>query len=281
MTLQTRTTESNIRRDFSGRMDYYANNGKNKKNKPVNLPVNIQLYKTTDYSQFKFIDFNRQLLKESELTKLQECIERSNFLSIMPIIVNKKMEVTDGQRRLKVAMRLKKPVYFIKSELITVDNLMDGNMGVGAWKVTDYIHYYSARGYDDYQLLAKYMEDQRLPASTSLMIIYNYAGRTFELNERLKLGKFKIENYQEALERTKKIFDFSKYIDWYRHKSFVCAVLFIMQNNKYNHKRMLKKMAYNSRRLVKCGDVEGFLKMLEDLYNHNTKLENKVRFFGE
>lgn len=67
---------------------------------------------TTDYSLFKILPFNRPLIPKY-IQKLVTSIQEKNTLSYNPLLVNKKMEVIDGQRRLKAAEILSLPIFYL------------------------------------------------------------------------------------------------------------------------------------------------------------------------
>lgn len=72
----------------------------------------MKIFKTKDYSIFKFADFNRKI-HEGNVKKLLELNKVENNLHLFPIVVDKKFVVIDGQHRLEVCKRLGSPVYYI------------------------------------------------------------------------------------------------------------------------------------------------------------------------
>ena len=56
------------------------------------------------------------------------------------------------------------------------------------------------------------------------------------------------------------------------------AVLRIINGTpEYDHSQMMKKLSYLSEKLVKCVDVESYLRLLESIYNYKTT-GNYIRF---
>ena len=78
-----------------------------------------KIHSTTDYSQFKYIKGNRELV-EAHVKKLSDQISKKDFQ--IPIIVNEKMEVCEGQHRLEAYKSLGMPItYMIKEGLVIQD----------------------------------------------------------------------------------------------------------------------------------------------------------------
>ena len=47
-------------------------------------------------------------------------------------------------------------------------------------------------------------------------------------------------------------------------------------NEKYNHERMINKLEYKGDKIYKCTSKNGYIEMLESIYNYKSK--NKVQF---
>ena len=77
------------------------------------------IYKTTDYSQFKFLPGNRKIAGNI----LIESILEKNKLATHPIVVSKDMFVIDGQHRLDAASSLGIPIYYIIDEDFEPDDI--------------------------------------------------------------------------------------------------------------------------------------------------------------
>ncbi|SES04030.1 ParB N-terminal domain-containing protein [Streptococcus gallolyticus] len=67
-----------------------------------------KIFATTDYNYFKKLIGNRNVEKYA---KLKENIERDGQL--VPVVVNEKQEVLDGQHRIAILKELQRPVEFV------------------------------------------------------------------------------------------------------------------------------------------------------------------------
>lgn len=66
---------------------------------------------TKDYNIFKKHPNNREIF-HANLEKIKRSIQIKNLLEYRPIIVDKKMQVIDGQHRLEAARQLGVPIYY-------------------------------------------------------------------------------------------------------------------------------------------------------------------------
>ncbi len=240
---------------------------------------NVKIYVTDELDRFKFIPENRDIKAPIRTKWLEYCLMKLNLLKIMPIVINQDWEVTDGQRRLTVARKLKLPIYFIKSNLITEENLMLANTGSENWDVHDYISYFAKRGNNHYILLQKFCKNYHVPPSTAVM----FSGKLFggaHKTDTIKQGHFKWYNYSAATKGIEKILEFGKYVDFAKKKSFIEAMIQIMRHKKFSYRRMTDKFIKYSYKMRNCASNNDFTAMLEEFYNKGLSPENKLRFYG-
>ena len=69
------------------------------------------MFRTTDYDSFKRVLGNRKVL-EDRVSKILASFDKIGYIPV-PIIVNEKYEVIDGQGRLEACKRRGLPVNFI------------------------------------------------------------------------------------------------------------------------------------------------------------------------
>ena len=76
-----------------------------------------KVYETTDYNMFRTLDGNR-LVRDSHVRNLVDAIRKNDMK--LPLIVNKKMEILDGQHTLAAKKLLKKVVQYIIRERLGI-----------------------------------------------------------------------------------------------------------------------------------------------------------------
>ena len=130
-----------------------------------------QLQRTTDYKMFKKIDSNREINK-NHLKKLKVGIERKNLLYLFPIVINKGMEVVDGQHRLKAAEELGLEVFYLVDDNITKADIAMVNSNRKAWAIYNYIDFYASEGKIEFKHLKWLMKDYpRITATVGARLI--------------------------------------------------------------------------------------------------------------
>ena len=70
----------------------------------------MEIFKTQDYSKFKFLSYNRAVGSNKKLSK---SIEIANLTPVCPIIVTPDMEIIDGQNRFEVCKSKEMPIYYV------------------------------------------------------------------------------------------------------------------------------------------------------------------------
>lgn len=107
-----------------------------------------EIYEETDYSVFKHLAGNRAV-KPSRAKKIRDSIEKVGYV-LNPIIVNKEMQVIDGQGRLAALKELGLPVIYTIDENAGINECMSMNIGQTNWGIIDYIEMYASIGVEDY-----------------------------------------------------------------------------------------------------------------------------------
>lgn len=104
-----------------------------------------QVYGTKDYGKFVFVDNNREV---TENIKLKEDIEKLGIL--IPIVVNEKMEVMDGQHRIRIAGQLGITVPYIVEFGFGKQEFLSINTTPKNWNLLDYVKSHAMEGIQEY-----------------------------------------------------------------------------------------------------------------------------------
>src|SRR5882672_6062386 len=126
---------------------------------------------TTDYNTFKKLEGNRPFNK-GLLVALQESIQNDgNYLAFNPIIVNERMEVIDGQHRLKVAKALSLPVYYIVAKGLKLNETRVQNSQKRNWTSADYLNAFIAQGDREVMELAEFMKEYKFSIAIAIRLL--------------------------------------------------------------------------------------------------------------
>jgi len=233
-----------------------------------------QVKMTNDYELFTFIDGNRDI-NINQLSRLSESIDE-DYIPV-PIIVNEKKQIIDGQHRYQVVKTLKKPVYFIEIEGLKLPEVHRLNNNTKNWTATEYMNGYAKLGYPDYIQYKEFKKLYNFGHNETMALLQNKSSRRSSAFKDFREGLFKIASYKKAEKVAEKITMIKQYYDGYKRRSFVFAMMQLFNNDEYNHAEFLHKLSFQSLRLVDCTTVKQYISLVEDIYNYHRK--DKIRLY--
>lgn len=248
----------------------------------------MQIHKTTNYGLFKVVKGNRQLNK-GHLNNLSVSIMRNNLLEFNPIMVNKKMEVVDGQHRLEVAKRNGLPIYYIIAEKSNLNDVQALNSAQKSWSMQDYIDSFIAKGNENYEILDLFVKTYDLPISTGVSLLSGHnGGREHAVMQHFKLGEFVVTSVKTAEDYAHKLNDLRVFCEPGIGKTayFIRAAINVYKKNVNNplfsHDQLIKKLSVwtniSNKKIIRYGAEKDYLRLFEEVYNFKSKAEY-VRLF--
>ena len=231
---------------------------------------------TKNYKQFKKVNGNREL-NQLHLKRLTESVNENDLLFANPILVNERYEIIDGQHRFEVCQKLGKPVHYIKCKGLGLKEIQILNANSKNWKLLDYIEGYCDMGLSEYCYLKSEINRTNLGISILMALMANNGDNSNATNS-LKNGTLKLPYKKRALTVSKWVADYEQYYEGSKRRSFVIALMTLHGLKGYNHKQMMKKLKYQSSKLVDCTSSKSYLALLEEIYNYKERGE-KLRFF--
>jgi hypothetical protein len=233
------------------------------------------VYKTTDYSQFKILKGNRAL-KLLHLERLRKSFEHKQLN--VPIIVNERFEIIDGQNRFQIIKDLNLPVYFIINEGYGLPEVQQINAISLKWSPEDYLDSYTELGKVDYIRTKEFYEKYNFLTVKMCQILLTGGQKDRYYAQTFKEGAFKITEYDKAIQLAEQMQDFKNYEPFY-NSHFQLALITMFNNSHYNHDRMLQKLVYQGSKLTKETRVNDYLKILTEIYNYRANNEEKLYFY--
>ena len=159
-----------------------------------NNQITGNVYKTTDYEQFVQLVGNRDITRD-RLAK----IEASMLIKQLPIpiVVNEKMEVIDGQGRLAVCKKHGMPVWYCVCPGLDINDCLTVNINSTKWSEVDILNRYAKTGNPHYQRLLNVMKEFSVNAQTAMLA----SGHgLFETSKREKMKNGECVFTEEDLE---------------------------------------------------------------------------------
>lgn len=151
---------------------------------------------------FKRIDANRDINKLN-LKKITDSIQFKNLLHLFPLIVNKNMEIIDGQHRLKAADALGLPIYYIQDDTITKADIASMNNNRKGWSSHDYINFWARSGNHHYVKLAELLKAYpRITIKTAINLMDKENKGYFATHTTvpMRTGQIKCDGHEMAMQ---------------------------------------------------------------------------------
>lgn len=244
------------------------------------------VYRTHNYDIFKLMTDNRDI-NLLHVKRLVQSFQEQHL--VCPIIVNEKMQVIDGQHRLRASMETGMPVYYIVLPGYTIKQVQILNTNQKNWNRMDFLEMYCEQGKEAYVELKIFMSefpDFGINAAMCLIRL-NGSGRKQGVVDGQKMhmkdfeeGLLQIPNITKSYVIARKVLDFKPFYKEYHRPGFVAAVIPLFSSRVYNHKEMLHKLKNcpDDLKLRDSKKVLGYRLQLEDIYNHRRAKDNKVSF---
>jgi hypothetical protein len=248
---------------------------------PLAAPVALDgtIYQTTNYDLFHLLPENRPV-DLGHVRKLVAMITQSNLLHIKPLDVTADLGVIDGQHRLAAARELGVPVYYKIGQQLSQADITTLNVAQKNWQGPDYLHYWTVKGRTDYVALTQFW--QRHPTLSFSNAKMMLGGSTNNRAQEFRAGNWKAseqaykgEQAAVLVERVAAETPFKQAM----HSGFVAAVYHCIASVEgFDSKEFMHKILKQPRSLVPCASHKQYLAMFEEIYNYQTRVENRVRF---
>lgn len=233
---------------------------------------------TQNYEQFKFLQDNRERIKDSHVRSLVKSITARNMLEFRPIIVNQDMEIIDGQHRLKAAQQLNVPIFYQIQTKFHETDIIAYNCALN-WNMYDYMNFWTKRHKPDYLKLQDFMKQNGL----SLGVVLNiFVGTTKEARNDFKNGLFKYEEQTilgevdmcwETIGYIRKICGDNTYLSSGR---FWKALLRLFRHTEFDSEKWHQNYKIKVDHFRPCANFKDFCNMVLSIYNFN--LRKKITF---
>lgn len=236
-----------------------------------------QIQWTDDYSQFKFLEYNRDVdMKRVHI--LSQRMREHGFL--VPILVNQEYYVVDGQHRFHAAKQANISIGYVVFNL-TEDNLpivvADLNSSSKTWNNNDYYNMWSDLGYPEYLWMGDIMKRMSLPFNIFFFLMKQLSfsaehvkgGKSFVAEYRSGKMQLSDEKKQKIEERCANLRELAtkepKYSEF--GDAFLTALAVMVQKGKYDHNVAIKAFDDEPGSLLKAKTKNDYLGMLESMYN--------------
>ena len=237
------------------------------------VKISNQVHTTTDYFLFKPIDGNREL-NMLHFNRLKKSIEENYLFTV--IIVNEKKEIIDGQHRYQCCKELGLPINYIVCEGYGLNEVHVLNQNSKTWNADDYLDGYCKLGYSHYIEYAKFKAKFGFGHNQCMLLLGgNDSGHDIK---EFYNGKFKVKDYNKALEKASKITMIGKYYEGYTRATFVRAMNKIITKPNFDFTQFLQKLKIQPTALQDCNSIEQYIILIEEIYNYKSREKTNLRY---
>ena len=234
----------------------------------------FKIHSTTDYEKFKYIKGNRAIV-EAHVKTLSDQIAKKDFQ--IPIIVNEKMEVCEGQHRLEAYRLLGVPITYIIKEGLEIGDIREMNSTSRKWTMSEYLESHVALGNKEYEILKWFQKTYEFSITDCISMLSGKGYHTSDDLKGFKTGEFKVVELEWAKDTASKIHIVGEYFPFWKKRNFVGAMISALKDSTFVWKVFESRLKNHSAKLRNQGSRNDFILNIERLYNHNTSAEKKIR----
>lgn len=241
--------------------------------------VYSSIFVTYDYSKFKNIKSNRKL-NPLNYNKLLRSMKEKQL--IIPICVNEKMEIIDGQHRFKVEQTLGLPVYYYILEGYSINEMRRANLVSSVWKKDDFLNAFVNEGYPSYVNFMRIKSEYSINTADLIRLFakvkkVSNASLSFEFDE----GMFEINeaDIEQAVMFLNCLEDFNFFKE-YKMSRFISAFMDLYFYEGYDHERMKQKLETRKEALTLSLSKFGYLELLANKIYSFGGIKNNIYFDG-
>ena len=238
------------------------------KKNPQKLNVILSSY---DYDSFSFFDENRKLSKKL-LRDLEESMKIKDLQ--IPMTVNSKLQIIDGQHRFVVRKKLGFPLIYYIDDTVTSRDIGAINNITQKWSPENWLeHHVDIDENKDYKTFQWFVREYNFNISASLVLIYNSSSEGLRI---FKEGNLKIKNFEDIKRKAKTLLKF--YEDYgfekYKHKTFIEAFNTLWINKKVDIKRLFKQLDRSSEWLNQQATKTQYIHLFQKILNKGVSGKN-------
>jgi len=204
-------------------------------------------------------------------------MEEEGLLKV-PIIVNRKKQIIDGQHRFEAAKLAGKGLYYITANKYGENEMMSINKTMKNWSKNDYLSHYVSKGNKNYIKVAEFRKEFPMFSLTDSCIFLK-GGLASGINKQtFSTGKFKAGSMEKARVWANFILSLEPYAPKIFYRTvFVRTMLSILAKyDEFVMSEFIKKAEIVPHYFKICGDKAGYSRMIEDIYNFKRRNDKKI-----
>jgi hypothetical protein len=234
------------------------------------------IQESLDYDKFSFLPNNRDIDPKLKESLKQAMIDFPVISRMLPLIVNEKLQIIDGQHRYVAAQELGYPIIYIVIPGIGIEVARSMNIVGKHWSPVDYAESYAKEGNRNYQIYLECRDEYGLPHNVTIVALAG--GQNKGVNTPFKQGKFEVFDEERARLWLGRLIEVDSLVPIPMISAFAYALIQCFKNDSFNYAVFRKKLALpaGSALVRQYATIRDYILMVEDIYN--SYMKNKIRF---
>lgn len=245
-----------------------------------------QIFEEHDYSKFKKLEGNRAVIKARK-AKILKSINDVGYV-LNPIIVNKKMEIIDGQGRFEALKELGMPIVYVVDPKAGIKECISMNVGQMNWRTIDYVTMYAEQGNENYIRVQKAMDSfdhhtfDEIVGLLHNRVVSNGYGSTGIKNGELSVTEEELQSFYEIIPYLSMVIEGLNAIPG-SSRAKITAFAWMLRNTDCDRGRLISIInnKYPIIKPVVDSNVDLFMSQISDLYNKKLAKKNCIYFDTE
>ena len=199
-----------------------------------------------------------------------ESINKIGFIHGKSVLVDKELNIIDGQHRFEACKRLGLPIYYMITTVDPQEAMIELNAQQIGWKMGDYINSWADSGIKCYQTLRDFESTYRFGLTNSVLVLFD---KTYDKTNitKIKAGKpFKIDPRAEELAQF--IMSCSA-VPYYKGSYFIKAISRIYNNLT---DKQLEKLQQHIISLPQQATAAAYIVAFENIINRGVQAKNRI-----
>jgi hypothetical protein len=236
----------------------------------------MQVQTTNDYSKFKIIGGNRNIMP-THVSRLVKSMSEVYLFTV--ITVNRRHEIIDGQHRFEAIKQLGLPLNYVVCPDYGLNEVQIFNQCSRNWTSQDFIDGYIDLGNKNYQVLKDFITKYGFGSKESISILSgSYSSIGGNHMHKFRSGEFQIKDLKKSLIFADRISSLGEFYIGYKRRSFVAAMVTMMNNKNFDFDEFYRKLKLQPKSLVDCTTTTNYIDLIEDIYNFKRKDKVNLRF---
>jgi hypothetical protein len=242
-----------------------------------------KIFEEENIKLFELYKCNRNTDK---LAGLIESMRKFGWCNAYPMLCvalsNGKYEIIDGHHRFEAAKLLGVPVKFVIVKSSAAPSLFHIDDATSKWDMGDFLTSQCRGGNIEYSKVKKYNDETGIGIKQAASMLYGQAAGSGNIGRAFKSGEFVCRNTVNA----DVVGDIVRYmkkhgVSWAHHATLVKALSKVAFVTEFSPSKLKEKIKTYSYLIERRPHLEGYMDMLENLYNFKSSTKIPLRFLAE